>query len=285
MKLISIETGNFMLDGGAMFGVVPKVLWEKAYPANEINLCNLSMRCLLVDTDNRKILIDAGMGSKQDSRFTGHYYLNGNDTLENSLRNANCSKTDITDVLLTHLHFDHCGGAVEFDEHRTGYRTTFPNATYWISKPQWEWSMNPNRREKPSFLKENIAPIEESGQLQLFTENFNLTPEIGIRLFNGHTVGLAVPLIRYQNRTYVYTTDLFPTMAHIPSSWVCGFDIQPLISLRERDYFLSEALANDYTLFFEHDLNTQCCQLTMTEKGIRGANPLPPGTCFLPQNN
>lgn len=273
MKIQSIETGNFMLDGGAMFGVVPKALWEKVYPANEKNLCNLSLRCLLVDTGDRRILIDAGMGSKQDEKFMGHYYLNGEDTLDHSLEKAGYNRSDITGVILTHLHFDHCGGAVEFNDDKTGYLPTFPNATYWVSRPQWEWSQHPNRREKASFLAENILPLLNKGCLEIFDEGFSPAPGIELRLFHGHTAGLTVPCIHHPAGTVVFVTDLFPTMAHIPPSWVCGYDTQPLISLQEREAFLNEALDNQYILFFEHDIHTECCRLMQTEKGIRGCDP------------
>jgi glyoxylase-like metal-dependent hydrolase (beta-lactamase superfamily II) len=276
MRLHAIETGNFMLDGGAMFGVVPKVLWEKVYPANEKNLCNLSLRCLLVDTGDHRILIDTGMGAKQDEKFTGHYNLNGEETLEDSLQKAGYRKSDITGVVLTHLHFDHCGGAVEWSADKTTYRPAFPNARYWVSQLQWDWAMQPNRREKPSFLAENILPLYQSGQLTLFEEGFAPAPGIELRLFHGHTAGLTVPIIHAPECALVYTTDLFPTMAHLPVSWVCGYDTRPLLSLEEREKFLKEALEKDYVLFFEHDVHVQCCRLQMTEKGIRGtgAGPL-----------
>jgi glyoxylase-like metal-dependent hydrolase (beta-lactamase superfamily II) len=273
MKLSVIETGNFMLDGGAMFGVVPKSLWEKVYPADENNLCNLSMRCLLVDNGEKRVLIDTGMGSKQDEKFTRHYYLNGNFTLEKSLAQAGYEKSDITDVVLTHLHFDHCGGAVEYNSLKTAYKPTFPNAIYRISKPQWEWAVKPNYREKASFLHENILPILESGQISLFENTVRPIPEMELRLFNGHTDGQAIPFIRVNGKTIVFTADLLPTMAHIPISWICGFDTRPLLSLDEHESFLQEALDNEYILFFEHDIQAQCCRLQQTEKGIRAADP------------
>ncbi|MBN1157896.1 MAG: MBL fold metallo-hydrolase [Bacteroidales bacterium] len=270
MKIHLLKTGNFMLDGGAMFGVVPKTLWSRVYPANELNLCNLSLRCLLVETGNRLLLFNAGIGNKQDEKFLRHYYLNGDDTLEKSLSNAGYRKEDVTDLILTHLHFDHCGGAVEYNHDKTAFQTTFPNAVYHVSKSQWDWMLNPNRREKVSFLKENIEPIAVSGQLKLFENNFSPVPEITLRLYNGHSTGMAVPFIKYNDMTLVYTTDLLPTTANIPLSWVCGFDTQPLLSLTEHEEFLNEALAHDYVLVFEHDLYTECCRLEMTEKGIRG---------------
>ncbi len=273
MKIYTIEAGNFMIDGGAMFGVVPKVLWNKVYPANEKNLCNLSTRCLLVETGSHVVLFNTGIGNKQDEKFLRHYYLNGDDSLEKSLKKAGYKKEDITDVVLTHLHFDHCGGAVEYHSDRTALQTTFPNAVYHISKPQWEWMLKPNRRERVSFLKENIEPIAESGQLQLFDNNFKPVPEVTLRLYDGHTAGQAVPFIRYNDQTLVYTTDLLPLMANIPLSWISGFDTQPLLSFREHEEFLNEALENDYVLLFEHDMHAECCRLEMTEKGIRGTTP------------
>lgn len=268
MKIQKIETGNFKLDGGAMFGVVPKSLWQKVYPADENNMCNLSLRLLLVEENDRKILFDAGIGNKQDEKFLSHYYLNGDETLEKSLKDAGINKSEITDVVLSHLHFDHCGGAVEY----TGDRIpglTFQNAKYWCSRQQWEWAVKPNQREKPSYLNENIIPIYEQGRLHFFDDTFQLTPSIQIRLYNGHTEGLAVSFINYNGKTIVYVADLIPTAAHIPSSWVCGFDTRPLVSFEERAKFLNEAHKNNYILFFEHDLFNECCTLQMTEKGIR----------------
>lgn len=262
-----------MLDGGAMFGVVPKTLWSNVYPSNELNLCNLSLRCLLVETNNRIILFNSGIGNKQDEKFLRHYYLNGDDSLEKSLAKAGYRKADVTDVILTHLHFDHCGGAVECNIDKTAFQTTFPNAVYHVSKPQWNWMRKPNRREKISFLKENIEPVFASGQLHLFENNFTPVPEIKLRLYNGHSVGMAVPFIKYNDMTLVYTTDFLPTMANIPLSWICGFDTQPLLSFTEHEEFLNEALVNDYVLVFEHDRYAECCRLKMTEKGIRGGTP------------
>ncbi len=269
MKLISIETGNFKLDGGAMFGVVPKSLWQMVYPADENNMCNLSSRALYIEDDNRKIMVDAGLGKKQDEKFFGYYYLNGNDSLNESLRKEGIEKSEITDVILTHLHFDHCGGAVEYKEDNKTLQPTFPNATYWCSKDQWNWALKPNHREKASYLNENIIPLRDSGQLKLYENDFDLTTNVRIRLYNGHSQGLAVPFIKYQDRTVVYMADLIPTSAHVPLAWITGYDTQPLISLKEKEQFLDEAYKNDYILFFEHDLNTVCCNLKETEKGIK----------------
>lgn len=268
MKIHKIDTGNFKLDGGAMFGVVPKSLWNKVYPADENNMCNLSLRLLLVEEGERKILFDTGVGNKQDKKFFSYYYLNGTDTFEESLEKASVTKEQITDVVLSHLHFDHCGGAVEYNESRK-LVPAFKNAVYWCSSKQWEWAIKPNQREKASYLKENIMPLQEHGKLKFFEDNFNLTPSIKIKLFNGHTDGLAVSFIKYNDKTIIYVADLIPTAAHIPSSWVCGFDTKPLISFEERDRFLLEAYQNNFILFFEHDIYTECCTLQKTEKGIR----------------
>ncbi len=269
MNLHVIPTGNFKLDGGAMFGVVPKSLWQKVYPADENNMCNLSLRLLLLEDENRKIIIDTGLGDKQDEKFFSYYYLNGDDSLDKSLDTAGIKKEEITDVILTHLHFDHCGGAVETDTKNNRLKTTFPEATYWCSYDQWEWAVKPNHREKASYLKENIMPIQESGQLRLFQDGFNLTSSIRIRLFSGHSNGLAVPFINYRNRVVVFVADIIPTAAHIPLAWICGYDTQPLISLKEKETFLKEAVDNKYILFFEHDLYTSCCTLQQTQKGVR----------------
>jgi glyoxylase-like metal-dependent hydrolase (beta-lactamase superfamily II) len=271
MEIYKIETGNLMIDGGAMFGVVPKSLWEEKYPANEKNLCNLSMRSLLIVTEGRKILIDTGVGNKQDEKFFGYYYLNGNHSLKGSLKQTGSTPDDITDVILTHLHFDHCGGAVEYNENNE-LKPAFKNARYWISSQQWEWANNPNHREKASFLKENFIPIKESGQLEIIDSDFELVPGIELRLYDGHTEGQIIPFIRYNNKTIVYVADLIPTSAHIPLSWICGFDTKPLVSLEEKKEFLEKALEKGYTLFFEHDINVECCSLKMTEKGIRVGN-------------
>src|SRR4030042_2964880 len=235
MRLISIETGNFKLDGGAMFGVVPKSLWQKIYPADENNMCNLSLRALYIKDGNRKILIDVGLGKKQDEKFFGYYYLNGDDSLDKSLSKEGISKSDITDVILTHLHFDHCGGAVEYDEKNKTRQPTFPNATYWCSNDQWNWALKPNQREKSSYLNENIIPLRDSGQLHLFHREFNLTSNVSIRLYNGHSQGLVLPFIQYPDHTIVYVADLIPTSAHVPLSWICGYDTQPLVSLKEKE--------------------------------------------------
>jgi glyoxylase-like metal-dependent hydrolase (beta-lactamase superfamily II) len=269
MKLYSINTGNLKLDGGAMFGVVPKVMWSKLYPCDENNLCNWSMRCLLIDDGNRKILIDCGIGDKQSEKFFSNYFLNGDDTLDKSLAAAGFTVDDITDVILTHLHFDHCGGAIRWNADKTDYVPTFKNATYHTSRQQWEWATHPNNREKASFLKENILPIMEKGKLNLFDKDTDLFPGISVRLFNGHTDGQAIPYVKYNGKTIVYMADVLPSAAHIPIPYVMAYDTRPLLTMEEKDAFLKEAVANDYILFFEHDIFRECCTLQDTEKGVR----------------
>lgn len=268
MKLHIIDTGNFKLDGGAMFGVVPKVLWNKLYPADENNLCNWKMRCLLVETDNRKILIDNGIGNKQDEKFLKHYHLNGEESLEKSLEEAGFKFEEITDVLLTHLHFDHCGGSVTKDD-RGENVLSFPNANYWISKAQWEWASSPNHREKASFLKENILPIKEFGKLKLIEEEGEWLEGINLKIFNGHTEGQIIPHIRFKDKTLVFMGDLLPSTAHIPLPWVMAYDTRPLLTLKDKERFFKEAIEEKYTLFFEHDLYNECCTIKASEKGPR----------------
>jgi glyoxylase-like metal-dependent hydrolase (beta-lactamase superfamily II) len=269
MQLIPIETGNLKLDGGAMFGVVPKVMWQKAYPCDENNLCNWAMRCLLVVDGDRKILIDNGIGSKQDEKWLKHYYLNGDATLDGSLKKAGYKAEDITDVIITHMHFDHCGGSVKWNDDKTGYELAFPNATYWTSKMQYEWATNPNRREKASFLKENILPIEESGKLKLIEEEGEYIPNIKFTLYNGHTDGQVIPLINTGEKTVAFMADLLPSTAHIPMPWIMAYDTRPLLTLKDKERFFSDAIENDYVLFFEHDLYNEACTLHETPKGAR----------------
>ncbi len=269
MKLYPINTGNLKLDGGAMFGVVPKVIWGKTYPSDENNLCNWSMRCLLIVEGDRKILIDCGIGDKQTEKFFSNYHLNGDDTLEKSLAVHGFAPDDITDVILTHLHFDHAGGAVRWNADRTGYDVTFKNAIYWTSRQQWEWGTNPNNREKASFLKENIHPIKEKGRLELIDGDTELFPNVSVRIFNGHTDGQVIPFILYKGKTIVYMADLLPSAAHIPLPWVMSYDTRPLITLKEKEAFMAEAAQNGYVLFFEHDLYRECCTVEIAEKGIK----------------
>ncbi len=269
MKLYPIETGNLKLDGGAMFGVVPKVLWSKAYPCDENNLCNWSMRCLLVVDGDRKILIDNGIGSKQDEKWLKHYYLNGDANLETSLKNAGFAFEDITDVILTHMHFDHCGGSVKWNDDHSGYELAFPNATYWTSRQQFEWATNPNRREKASFLKENILPIQESGQLKLIDKEGEYIQNIEFKLFHGHTEGQLIPHINVNGKTVVFMADLMPSAAHIPMPWIMAYDTKPLQTLKDRERFYTDALENDYILFFEHDIYNEAATIHNTERGVR----------------
>jgi glyoxylase-like metal-dependent hydrolase (beta-lactamase superfamily II) len=276
MQLYSIETGHFKLDGGAMFGVVPKSIWNKLNPADENNLCTWALRCLLVIDGDRKILIDTGMGNKQDTKFFSHYQPSHSVTLSDALSKINLQVNDITDVLLTHLHFDHVGGAIEMQADQL--KTVFPNATYWVSEPQWELAINPNKREKASFLKENIQPLKESGQLKLIeVHNFqgrelqeiHFSENISCILVNGHTQSMMLPKINYKNKTLVYMADLLPSVGHLPLPYVMGYDMQPLVTLNEKELFLRDAIKNNYTLFFEHDAVHECCTVHETEKGIR----------------
>ena len=269
MNLFAIETGNLKLDGGAMFGVVPKSLWQKQYPADENNLCNWAMRCLLIQDEDRLVLIDNGIGEKQDHSFLRHYHLNGNATLESSLAELGFKPSDITDMILTHLHFDHCGGSIKINDDHTAYELAFPNATYWVSRAQYEWATNPNHRESASFLKENIYPIEESGHLKLIEEEGEILPNISVRIFNGHTEGQIIPLINYHGRTIAFVADLLPATTHIPMPWIMAYDTKPLVTLEDKTRFYLEALPNDYILFFEHDLYHECCTLEETPKGVR----------------
>jgi glyoxylase-like metal-dependent hydrolase (beta-lactamase superfamily II) len=269
MKLYSIDTGFFKLDGGAMFGVVPKSMWQKTNPADENNLCTWAMRCLLIEDGNRLILIDNGIGNKQDDKFLRHYYLHGNDTIETSLSKLGFGKDDITDVFLTHLHFDHCGGSVAWNRDRTGFEMNFENATYWSNERHWKWATEPNRREKASFLTENIVPINESGQLKFIANEGNWLPNIDVMFANGHTDAQMIPKIRYKGRTIAFMADLLPSVGHFPIPFVMGYDTRPLLTLDEKERFLNEAAANDYILMFEHDSENECCTVQMTDKGVR----------------
>ena len=249
-----------------MFGVVPKVLWNRVYPADENNYCTWTMRCLLAVDGNRKILIDTGIGNKQDEKFFGYYYLNGDDTLKKSLAKHNFTFDDITDVVLTHLHFDHCGGSVIYNENKE-LVPAFKNAKFWVSKQQWKWATEPNNREKASFLKENILPIES--KIEFIDKDTEIYPNLSLKLFNGHTDGQIIPHIKYKDKTIVFMGDLLPATAHIPLAWVVGYDTRPLLSLEDKEKFFKEAIDNDYVLFFEHDLYNECCTLKNTEKGVR----------------
>jgi glyoxylase-like metal-dependent hydrolase (beta-lactamase superfamily II) len=270
MKLYTINAGLFKLDGGAMFGVVPKSIWNKLNPADENNMCTWALRCLLVEVNDKRILIDNGMGNKQDAKFFSHYYIHGDDTLETSLAKHGFTKDDITDVLLTHLHFDHCGGSII----REGEQLVpaFKNATYWSNERHWQWATHPNKREKASFLKENILPIQESGRLQFaeVKDGVSIIDEsITLKFSYGHTDAMMLPTIKYKGKTIVYMADLLPSTAHIPIPYVMGYDMFPLTTLQEKKNFLQEALDNNYILYLEHDAKVECCTLQQTEKGIR----------------
>jgi glyoxylase-like metal-dependent hydrolase (beta-lactamase superfamily II) len=273
MKIYPLNTGNFKLDGGAMFGVVPKSLWERTNPADANNLCEWSMRSLLIEDGNRLILIDTGIGDKQSEKFFSHYYLSGNDSLIGNLKNLGFSPNDVTDVFLTHLHFDHCGGAIQWNKERTGFEPVFKNAHYWSTENHWQWATEPNPREKASFLSENILPIQESGQLKFvdrvgdFTKNvFN---QMDVLFVDGHTESMMIPHIQYKGKTIVYMADLLPSVGHIPLPYVMGYDTRPLITMTEKEQFLKTACDNNYILFLEHDSVNECCTLQMTDKGIR----------------
>jgi glyoxylase-like metal-dependent hydrolase (beta-lactamase superfamily II) len=292
MTLHTIDTELFKLDGGAMFGVVPKTIWQKTNPADSNNLCTWAMRLLLIEDGNKLMLVDTGMGNKQDPKFLSHYYLHGNNTLDKSLAQLGFHKNDITDVFLTHLHFDHCGGAIE----KVGddLITAFKNAIYWSNESHWQWATEPNEREKASFLKENILPIKESGQLQMVggrsianshwsllgngvpdveTELLNQpylpSTKLDFYLANGHTESMMLPMIDYKGRTIVYMADLLPSVGHLPIPYVMGYDTRPLLTLQEKKAFLQQAVEKDYVLYFEHDPINECCTVQQTEKGVR----------------
>jgi len=268
MKLHVINTGFFKLDGGAMFGVVPKSIWQKTNPADENNLCSWAMRCLLIEEGDRLILIDNGLGEKQDAKFFSHYYLHGDDTLSASLHNAGFTEDDLTDMFLTHLHFDHCGGGVKYAGDKLAL--TFANAKYWSNADHWKWATIPNPREKASFLKENILPMEQSGHLSFIDLN-SASPfsQFDIFAVSGHTDKMMIPKIKYKDKIICYMADLLPSVGHIPLPYVMGYDTRPLITLAEKEEFLNEAADNRYILFLEHDPINECCTVKRTEKGVR----------------
>ena len=274
MNLYPIETGNFKLDGGAMFGVVPKSLWNRTNPADSNNMIDIAARSLLIEDGNRLILIDTGMGDKQSEKFFGYYYRWGNYSIDASLKKIGFHRDDITDVFMTHLHFDHCGGSVQWNEEHTGYEPAFKNAGYWTNKDHWEWATNPNLREKASFLKENLLPMEESGQLKFI--DISSGPYIakselgfGILLVDGHTDKQMLPHITYNGRTLVFMADLLPTAGHIPVPYIMGYDTRPLITLSEKAAFMKRAADTDFYLFMEHDAHNEICTVKHTENGIR----------------
>lgn len=273
MKLHVVETGYFKLDGGAMFGVVPKSIWQKTNPADENNMCSWALRCLLVEDGNRLMLIDTGIGDKQSEKFFAHYYLYGEASLATSLRALGFDSNDITDVVLTHLHFDHCGGAIAWNESKSGYRPAFPNAVYWSNEAHWAWATVPNPREKASFLAENILPIQESGQLKFVDRQGVYTkdvfPSFDMLFVDGHTESMMIPHIQYKGKTIVFMADLLPSVGHIPLPYVMGYDTRPLQTIIEKEQFLKKAADEQYVLFLEHDSVHQCCTLMQTDRGVR----------------
>jgi glyoxylase-like metal-dependent hydrolase (beta-lactamase superfamily II) len=273
MKLHVINTGYFKLDGGAMFGVVPKSLWQRTNPADENNMCSWALRCLLIEDGDRLMLIDAGIGDKQSEKFFSHYFLYGDTTLSKSLAQKGFNEDDITDVFLSHLHFDHCGGAIQWNTTKNGYRPTFKNARYWSNENHWRWATEPNPREKASFLAENILPIQESGQLEFIERKSdfmeNVFPNMGILFVDGHTDSMMIPHILYKGKTIVFMADLLPSVGHIPLPYVMGYDTRPLITMKEKSQFLNHAAQHNYVLFLEHDSVNECCTLESSEKGVR----------------
>ena len=274
MKLYSIETGNFKLDGGAMFGVVPKTIWNKTNPADENNLIDLAARCLLIEDGNRLILIDNGLGNKQSEKFFSYYSLWGTHSLDKSLAKHGFHRDNITDVFLTHLHFDHCGGSVQWNKDKTGYELAFKNAKYWSNESHWEWATQPNLREKASFLSENILPIQESGHLHFIKRpEGDLLPkselDFGIFFADGHTEKQMIPQIQYKEKTICFVADLLPTVGHLPLPYVMGYDTRPLLTMPEKAKFLNAAADNNYYLFLEHDAHNEIITVEKTEKGVR----------------
>lgn len=274
MNLFPINAGNFKLDGGAMFGVVPKSIWNKSNPADSNNMIDIASRCLLIEDGNRLTLIDTGMGNKQSDKFFGYYYLWGDDSVDKSLKQYGFHRDDITDVFLTHLHFDHCGGSIQWNKDKTILEPAFKNATFWSNKDHWLWATQPNRREKASFLKENILPMEESGQLKFTSLPQNdllVNSELGFDIFfaDGHTDKQMIPLIHYKNKTIAFMADLLPTVGHLPLPFVMGYDTRPLLTIDEKDKFLNTAADNGYYLFLEHDAHSEIVTVKHTDKGVR----------------
>ncbi len=273
MNLHVINTGNFKLDGGAMFGVVPKSLWSRTNEPDANNMCTWAMRSLLIEDGDRLVLIDTGIGNKQSEKFFSHYYLHGDHSLDSSLAAKGFHRDDITDVFLTHLHFDHCGGAIEYDSSKDAFRPAFKNAQFWSNKDHWKWATEPNPREKASFLKENILPIEESGQLNWVDVNddrtTNVFDNVDVFFANGHTDKQMIPIIKYGDHKIVFMADLLPSVGHIPLPYVMGYDTRPLLTMAEKKSFLDECADNEYVMFLEHDSVNECCTVQHTEKGVR----------------
>ena len=273
MKIHSLNTGNFKLDGGAMFGVVPKTIWQRTNPADQNNMCEWSMRSLLIEDGNRLILIDTGIGDKQDEKFFSYFSLFGSDSLKGNLNKLGFSPEDITDVFLTHLHFDHCGGAIQWNKDRTGFEPVFKNAIYWSTENHWKWATEPNPREKASFLAENILPLQESGQLKFVERTGDFTKNVfnnfDVLFVDGHTDSMMIPQIHYQDKTIVFMADLLPSTGHVPLPYVMGYDTRPLITMTEKEKFLNIAAEKEFVLFLEHDSVNECCTVQQTEKGVR----------------
>jgi glyoxylase-like metal-dependent hydrolase (beta-lactamase superfamily II) len=273
MKIHPLNTGNFKLDGGAMFGVVPKSIWQRTNPADQNNMCDWSMRSLLIEDGNKLILIDTGIGDKQDEKFFSHFSLSGTDSLKGNLNKLGFSPEDITDVFLTHLHFDHCGGAIQWNKDRTGFEPVFKNAIYWSTENHWKWATEPNPREKASFLSENILPLQESGQLKFVERTGDFTKNVfsnfDVLFVDGHTESMMIPQIHYQDKTLVFMADLLPSTGHVPLPYVMGYDTRPLITMTEKEKFLNQAAEKEFILFLEHDSVNECCTVYHTEKGVR----------------
>ena len=269
MRIYPIQTGNFKLDGGAMFGVVPKSIWQKTNPADSNNMIEMGMRSLLIEDGNKLILIDTGMGNKQSDKFFGYYFQFGDYSLDTSLASYGFHRDDITDVFLTHLHFDHCGGSIQWNKNQTGYEPAFKNAKFWSNQEHWNWATHPNPREKASFLEENILPIQESGQLNFISENSFQQIGFDVLKMDGHTEKQMLPKVFYQGKTIIFMADLLPTTGHIPVPYVMGYDTRPLLTIKEKEAFLSEAADNEYFLFLEHDAYSEICTVQHTNKGVR----------------
>jgi glyoxylase-like metal-dependent hydrolase (beta-lactamase superfamily II) len=269
MRIYPIQTGNFKLDGGAMFGVVPKSIWQKTNPADSNNMIEMGMRSMLIEDGNKLILIDTGMGNKQSDKFFGYYYQYGDYSLDTSLASYGFHRDDITDVFLTHLHFDHCGGSIQWNKNQTGYEPAFKNAKFWSNQEHWDWATHPNPREKASFLQENILPIQESGQLNFISEKSFKQVGFDVLKMDGHTEKQMLPKVFYQGKTIIFMADLLPTIGHIPVPYVMGYDTRPLLTIKEKEAFLSEAADNEYFLFLEHDAYSEICTVQQTNKGVR----------------